>query len=369
MHVKRARIIVMVAVVGIVLVFAGLLGSGLFTPKPAVTYTRAGAIPTTAVKMTPSTDLFPPILLSGDWESPVPMPGPVNTAGAEDSPFITPDGNTFLLFFTPDVQVPAQRQLLDHVTGIWMTTRMGGAWNEPTRVVLSNDLALDGCPFLQGSILWFCSARTGNYRSVDLYTAQLSNGAWANVQNAGAQLNQEYKAGEIALSPDGQTMYWGSGDFTAGTNVLYQSNKTATGWDSPFRMDNVNNVSNAFLPFVTANGSEMWFTANSGLGNPGPAIYRSLREGSGWGTPQEIVSRFAAEPTLDAQGNLYFVHHYFRANMTMIEADIYVAYHKGVGVSSFAIQALAAPSLGGAIDAVHLDRAWAARIASGRSRC
>ena len=348
-----AIVLLVVAVVFLV----GLLGSGVLNPKPAVTYTRAGVIPATAVKITPSTDTFPPILLSDEWETPIPMPGPVNTAGAEDSPFITPDGQTFLFFFTPDVRVPAEKQLLDHVTGIWSTTRSGGNWSEPARVVLSNDLALDGCPFLQGTTLWFCSARAGNYRSIDLYTAQLSNGAWGNVVNAGAQLNREYQAGEIALSPDGQTMYWGSGDFTSGTNVLYESNQTATGWDTPVRVPNVNNVSNAFLPFVTSNGTELWFTATSGLGNPGPAIYRSLRQGNGWGPPEEIVSRFAAEPTLDAQGNLYFVHHYFRANMTMIEADIYVAYHKGVAASS-----VMAPSIPVSFHAVPVQMGCPERI-------
>jgi hypothetical protein len=38
------------------------------------------------------------------------------------------------------------------------------------------------------------------------------------------------------------------------------------------------------------------------------------------------VSSFAGECTMDAEGNLYFVHHYFSEDMTMIEADIYVAY-------------------------------------------
>jgi hypothetical protein len=36
------------------------------------------------------------------------------------------------------------------------------------------------------------------------------------------------------------------------------------------------------------------------------------------------VDHFAGEPTLDAQGNLYFVHHFYRDGV-MIEADIYTA--------------------------------------------
>lgn len=40
-----------------------------------------------------------------------------------------------------------------------------------------------------------------------------------------------------------------------------------------------------------------------------------------------IVSQFAGEPTLDKDGNIYFVYHYYR-DSEMIEADIYVAYKK-----------------------------------------
>ena len=332
---KRVMAVVVVVVAGFLAI---VLGSLLIQPTPAPGapqgYTRAAAIPADAVKVTPATDLLPPVLDSTDFEPPVPMPGPVNTAGAEDSPFITPDGDTFYFFFTPDVRVPAEKQLLDHVTGIWWTHRVNGTWTEPTRVLLSDDVALDGCPFVQGTTMWFCSVRAGNYGDVDLYTADLVNGAWANVQNAGATLNQVYNAGEVALSPDGQAMYWGTG----GTNPLVQSNRTTgigdPSWDTPHAVPNVNNVTGAFLPFVTPDGSALWFTANSGLGYTGPSVYRSLRQGDGWGTPEEVVSQFAAEPTLDSQGNLYFVHHYIAANESMIEADIYVAYAKGATVTA-----------------------------------
>jgi hypothetical protein len=46
-----------------------------------------------------------------------------------------------------------------------------------------------------------------------------------------------------------------------------------------------------------------------------------------WGPAEEIVSNFAGEPTLDAAGNIYFVHHYYKDNR-MIEADIYMARKK-----------------------------------------
>ena len=43
--------------------------------------------------------------------------------------------------------------------------------------------------------------------------------------------------------------------------------------------------------------------------------------------PALIVSSFAGEPTLDIQGNLLFVHHFYRDDV-MLEAAIYVVYEK-----------------------------------------
>jgi len=82
---------------------------------------REDRIPADAVKRTPETDQHPPIMHSTDFDEPVPMTLTINTAGAEDSPFITPDGNTLYFFFTPDVSVPPNEQLFDDVTGIWVS--------------------------------------------------------------------------------------------------------------------------------------------------------------------------------------------------------------------------------------------------------
>jgi hypothetical protein len=40
-----------------------------------------------------------------------------------------------------------------------------------------------------------------------------------------------------------------------------------------------------------------------------------------------IVSPFAGEPSLDAEGNLYFVHHWIRDGV-ILDADLYVAYRQ-----------------------------------------
>jgi hypothetical protein len=68
------------------------------TAIPTPMADRPSAISANAVKHTPADDFWPPTGSQG-WSHPEPMPGPVNTAGAEDSPFITLDGNDFYFFF------------------------------------------------------------------------------------------------------------------------------------------------------------------------------------------------------------------------------------------------------------------------------
>ena len=289
---------------------------------------REDAIPDDAIKVTPETDRFPPVLHLDGWEDPIPMEGPVNTRGGEDACFITPDGNTFFFFFTPDVSVPANEQLSDGVTGIWWCTKQGSSWTEPERVQLGQSVALDGAPFYQDTILWFASFRVGNYRDDgDICTAHYVNGQWTEIKNTGSQLNDVYNIGEMHLSNDGNTIYF-HGENPSGDTDLYTTTWNQTHWDEPVTLGApVNTELDDSRPFVTTDGTELWFTRPSMLGYTGPAVYRSLKKPDGsWSEPVEIASNFAAEPTLDAAGNLYFGHHFFDAEMNMIEADIYVCY-------------------------------------------
>jgi hypothetical protein len=280
--------------------------------------------------MTPADDPWPPVVAPG-WSDPMPLGTPINTAGGEDSPFVTPDGQTLYFFFTPDVRVPAQEQLFDGVTGIWVTQRADGGWAEPERVLLarSGEPHLDGCPFVLGDWMVFCSARAGNYRDVDLYTAVRRDGRWTDWQNWGERINVEYGVGEMHVTADGQYLYFGSDRAGGlGEHDLWVSERVGDEWGKPVNLGPpLNTAGNEARPFVSADGQELWFDGDSRQGHPGPAIFRSLRQPDGsWGEPEEVISSFAAEPTLTADGRiLYFVHHYFTADLSrMIEVDIYV---------------------------------------------
>ena len=294
--------------------------------------TRQAAIPAQVVKGSPQNDLFPPVLHAvAEFEACVPLEGPVNTAGLEDSPYISPDGSAFFFTFLPDAQATAQEQLLDGVTGIYRSDRVAGSWAEPVRVRLNGDLSLDGCPTVDGDLMWFCSIRAGNYGEGDLFTAGRMDGEWTNWENAGEHINQTHDFGEMHLSADGQTMWfhrtaaWGG----QGDHDLWSATRQADGWSEPVNLGPmVNDDTSQAQPFVSRDESELWFTSPSKQGLTGPAVWRSRWLNGAWTSPEEMVANFAGEPNLDTAGNLYFVHHFFDANIEMVEADIYFCARK-----------------------------------------
>jgi len=294
------------------------------TPQPLA---RAESIPLNAHKISPEEDLFPPQLHSQEWEQPIPVPGPINTTGAEDSPFITPDGKTLTFFFTPDPNVPAEVQIVDGVTGIYISHNLNGEWSEPERMVLQDPgkLSLDGCLFLQGNIAWFCSAREGNFKGIDFWHAVFEDGKWTQWENAGEQLNQEYEIGEMHITADGQELYYHAQDEGGKGDIdIWRIQRTDGTWSTPIRVEAVNSEALEGWPFLTQDGNELWFLR---VYQGSPGIFRSIKINDHWSEPQLILSQFAGEPSLDQSGNIYFVHHYYKDGI-MLEADIYVAYKK-----------------------------------------
>ena len=293
------------------------------SPTAIPVRSRLEAIPAGAAMTLPEADPMPPVLHSEEWLPPVPLPGPINTAGAEDSAFVTPDGNRMIFFFTPLPQLPPEQQLFDGVTGLYLSELSSGAWSEPRRLILQDPerLALDGCAFLLGEELWFCSAREGNYRGIDLWIADLPDGTASNWRNAGQEVNQEIGVGEMHLGSDGQTIYFhaprpGASDFD-----LFLARREGEGWGPAEPIALLNTEETEGWPFLTEDGQELWFTRITG---GAPAVFRSVWGEADWSAPEMIVSVFAGEPTLDRAGNLYFIHHYI-VDGAVADADIFFA--------------------------------------------
>jgi len=289
-------------------------------PQPIQIIPREQKIPDIAIKISPQNDVAPPITLSSEYEQPVPVPGLVNTAGGEDSPFILPEGNTLYFWFTPEVSLPAQAQVSDGVTGIYVSNLVAEGWDEPRRIMLQDPgkLAGDGCAFILDNLMWFCSAREG-FEGMHWFNADLQNGNWQNWRVA--DFDPAFQVGEFHITLDGKYLYFAS-DRPGGKGAgdLWVSRNLDGVWQEPENIASLNTADAEGWPALNPAGDELWFGRNYG-------IWRSKLVNGEWQPAELIISPLAGEPSIDTYGNVYFVHHFFD-NGQMLEADIYVAYKK-----------------------------------------
>jgi hypothetical protein len=302
------------------LLFMPACGSNAPTAVPTPV-DRLSAIPADAVKITPEMDVYPVKSESDEYTDPVPLPAPLNTRGAEDSAFVMPDGKTIYIWFTPSPAIPVEKQLFDGVTGIYVFHQTSGVWSEAERVVLQDagKLALDGCEFVLENKMWFCSAREG-YDGLHWFTAEFLNGKWQNWQNA--NFPAEYEVGELHITADGKELYFHSprAGGLGGLDIWVSQNVNGE-WQEPVNLQIVNSTYSDGWPFITQDGSELWFTRSVGA----PELWRSKKVNGQWSEPQKMFAPFAGEASLDNHGNVYFTHHFFKDNV-MLEADIYIAH-------------------------------------------
>jgi len=293
--------------------------TGVVPKSKTVALTREDKIPRDAIKVTPESDLTPPKSLSSEYNDPVPVTGLVNTAGAEDSAFILPDGKTLYFFFTPDVRVPVEKQLLDGVTGIWVSKKVGGQWQKAERVWLTslNKLSLDGCEFVDNKTMLFCSAREG-YAGVNWFSAESKSGEWTNWQEV--KFPENWKVGELHEYNNQVFFHSDKAGGKGGLDIWMITRQDNGGWTEPVNIEAVNSPVNEGWPALNPAGTELWFSKNYGL-------WRSKKIGGEWQEPEQIFSNLAGEASIDKAGNVYFTHHFYKNNQ-MIEADIYISSKK-----------------------------------------
>lgn len=298
--------------------FAGQINSNKAKSNPIPE--RESLIPANTIKMGPENDPNPPRSLSDEYEDPIPLPYPVNTRGAEDSPFILPDGNTLYVWFTPDANLEAAAQAVDQATGIYKFERTLESWSEAERLWLAgpDEAHLDGCAFFQDDRIWFCGIREG-LAQMHWFTAQETPDGWSQPELV--EFIPDDEIGELHISSDGSELYFHSYR-TGGQGGMdvWLSRKVEGIWQEPENVAKVNSEYDEGWPALSADGSELWISRNFGL-------WRSKKIDGQWQTPELMFSPLAGEATIDDQGNVYFTHHYF-VDDQKIEADIYVAYKK-----------------------------------------
>jgi len=257
------------------------------------------------------------ITMSDDWDPPQGVPLPLEAAAWPDGPKISPDGN--VLYFSLG---------RDRNVATYFSTRTADGWSVPTPLPINLQSFPTGAPHTQdGKTLYFSSIRPGGLGEADIYVCENSNGQWTNPVNLGPPVNTKYMESEPFISADGNTLYFASTRPGGKGGVdIWMSERTAGKWSEPRNLgEPVNTKQDETQPFVTADGAELYFMAMNRNNIPGPAIFRSLRQGQKWGEPTVVASGFVGQPSLTADKEyLYFVHINHKG-AELVSAEIVVA--------------------------------------------
>ncbi len=276
-----------------------------------------------------------PILQVSGWEPAQPLPAPIDMQGSESSSFITLDGQELYFFYTPDISLPEVKMALDGISGTYHAVLTDSGWSEPERLDIFSEYSLEGCIYADAETLWFCSTLGGDPYEISLYSARRENGAWVDARIADEQLNDVFQVGNLHFTSDKQRLFFASA-ISGGEGLLdiWQAEWDGKVWGNLQNLGKpINSPQIENFPFLSADGLELWFTAPSKLGHDGMAIFRSKKQAQGWGEPQEIISHNVNEVSMDERGNLYFTHYFMDESNGIVDAKIYVAVKRDIGVT------------------------------------
>ncbi|MHC4661793.1 MAG: TolB family protein [Planctomycetota bacterium] len=280
-----------------------------------------------------SFDVFPvEVVDTANWNAATleRLPAPIRSAGIEDAPFITPDGNTLYFTFIGNAAHTPFEQISDPTVGIYVSHFDGADWSEPEKLGLVPDgvqALCGGGSIKRGDEFWFNMAGDATGWSVFSYVAYMWNGQLSIGYDPGAPVNMPgVSAGEPEISSDGNRLYINSAGLGGyGSDDIFYFDRIDGEWQGPYNIGAViNNANQQNRPFITEDGLHLYFDSFEGATGTGISIFRSDWTGTEWGTPVEIVRNNLGEPALTGDGEwLYFTHFYYDAGFNRYEADLF----------------------------------------------
>ncbi len=206
---------------------------------------------------------------------------PINTPKNNYNAVLSGDQNTMVFI--------AEQTFYDAIV---LSKNINGNWTEPE--ILNPQVGSDGdlyptCLSWDGTELYMVKRTSGNN---DIYVSQLSDPFWTKAVPLNKNINTKSNETHASISPDGQTLYFTS-DRRGGSGKLdiYTSSRIENGdWAEATNLGTtINTDQNEDTPFLTADGSRLYFSSE-GHFNMGEfdIFYSDLQEDNTWAHPVNI---------------------------------------------------------------------------------
>jgi hypothetical protein len=240
----------------------------------------------------------------------------------ELAPGIISTGHEFTVTFAPGArEVFFTRSFPEiKVNRVMRSEWKDGAWQTAVPVSFSSDSASDLDPALSpdGQRLYFVSTRArpaghaSPQRDMDIWYADRTSAGWGEPEWI-EELSSDGKEGSPTVDRNGTLCFFSDREAAANHNAIYCATRTASGFSSPVRQNDVINAGPSDTsPFLTPDGKSMlWYSTRPG-GFGQADLYVSRKSRGEWGVAVNIgapinTEAFEYNPSLSPdRRTLYF---------------------------------------------------------------
>lgn len=197
---------------------------------------------------------------------------------------------------------------------------------------ISSDKSDFGAVMSNNNEVYFSSARNGSRKTasyneepyLDVYKAIYNEDGTLSEPTLVSEINTKWHDGPVAISADGNTMYFGSESFNEkefvkdkekrlkfGKIYLYKATKNGDKWSNIKALPFNNEMYSVRNPALSADGKILYFSSDMPGGMGGEDIYKISVDGDTYGTPENLGSKVNTEgdesfPFVTDKGMLYF---------------------------------------------------------------
>ncbi len=177
------------------------------------------------------------------------------------------------------------------VNAILYSEKENGTWQTPVEITSGINAGEDcsSCSLNKDGTLLFLY-KNDNYDG-NIYSSELVNGKWTPIKKLNRNINTKFYESHASVSADGKNFYFTSNrDGGQGGLDIYVSEKDASGdWGPAVNLGTtINTRYNEDTPFITSNGSVLYFCSEGHISMGGFDNFKSRRLGTIWETPQNL---------------------------------------------------------------------------------
>lgn len=216
-----------------------------------------------------------------------------------------------------------------HGDDFWIAERLQSNWTNATNVLEINSEKDEGgaCISSDGKTAFFveCWTKDG-FGDADIYSASIVEGKWEKIKNLGKGINTKYWDSMPFISADGSELYFASdrpGGY-GGTDIYISKLLRSGAWGEPRNLgSDINTSDDEKSPILSPNGEMLYFASNGLGGVGGFDIYISKLVRNRWSNPQN-----AGTPINSSADELYF-------SLSAEEDTIYISSSRSGGFGRF----------------------------------